>query len=93
MILQQLSLRSDFKLKNFRSFYPHNPTTTANSFIRNNCKSDHNSDFKDSVCWDKGSDYSVLDGEKIYKYTHPGIHFQHHISDFFHALYKENNPG
>ncbi len=91
VIMNTLIQNKDFKLKNFRSFYPPDERDGAGKFVRKNCNSDHNSEFKDDIRWDKGSDYSIIKGKKVVEYAHPGIHFHQHVSDFFYKLYKENH--
>jgi len=51
----------------------------------------HEHEFKDHVSWAHGSDYAFIDGEKTIKNSHPGIHVQEHIAEFFYNLYKEEN--
>lgn len=94
MVMQQLQQLENFKLKNFVPFYPKGSGNQLNIFIKENCTSDHNHEFKDHLCWPSGSDYSVIDYEKKPEMSHPGIHFQHHVAEFFYSLrnqegYKE----
>jgi len=91
MIMEELSRLENFKLKNFVPFYPKTSTDQLNIFIKNTCSSDHNSEFKDSLCWFSGSDYSIIDYKKQPEMSHPGIHFQYHVADFFYNLYRQNN--
>lgn len=88
MIMQELLKLKDFKLKNFVPFYPKDARDQGNIFIEQTCSLDHDSEFKDHICWLKGSDYSVIDYKKQPHMAHPGIHFQYHISDFFYNLYN-----
>jgi hypothetical protein len=53
------------------------------------CKIDHNTEFSNNVCWENGSDYFVRDKERIdYYHSHPGIHFQYHIANFFNQQFE-----
>jgi len=92
-ILEELSKMKDFKLKNFTSFYPPNSEYTGmGQPIIEMCNPDtHEHEFKDHPSWPVGSDYSFIDGTKTLKNSHPGIHIQEHISEFFYNLYKEEN--
>jgi hypothetical protein len=92
-ILEELSQIQNFKLKNFTSFYPPNSEYTGmGQPIMEMCNPDtHEHEFKDHPSWPVGSDYAFIDGEKTFKNSHPGIHTQEHISDFFYNLYKEHN--
>lgn len=89
MIIEQLATLENFKLKNFVPFYPKGSGNQLNFFIKNICNSDHNHELKDNFCWPSGSDYSVIDYEKRPEMSHPGIHFQYHISDFFYNLHNQ----
>lgn len=91
IIMDTLVHNEGFKLKNFRSFYPPDERDGVGIFVRKTCNSDHDSEFKDDVRWHKGSDYSIIKGKKTVAYSHPGIHFHQHVSDFFYKLYKENH--
>jgi hypothetical protein len=91
LIMQELSNLKDFKLKNFRSFFTANNMKRIGSFVYDNCKSYHDSDFKDNLCWHKGSDYSIINYKKTSEMAHPGIHLHYHVSDFFYNLHKENS--
>ena len=87
-IMYQLSNIEDFKLKNFVPFYPRWAPDHLQNFIKSICVLDHDSEFKDHLCWHSGSDYSVIDYKKQPHMSHPGIHFQEHIADFFYNLTK-----
>jgi len=94
IIMEELSKIEDFKLKNFVPFYPEDASDQLNIFIKNTCASDHDSEFKNHFCWPSGSDYSIIDYKKQPEMSHPGIHFQHHVAEFFYSLrnqegYKE----
>ena len=91
MVMEELSRLKDFKLKKFVPFYPKNATDQLNTFIKNTCSLDHNSEFKDDFCWTSGSDYSVINYEKQHQMAHPGIHFQHHVAEFFYNLHIQEN--
>lgn len=86
LVIEELLKIKDFKLKNFTSFFPPNSYEPCNTFVQDSCNSNHDSEFKDSSCWKRGSDYSVVDNKKTSQYAHPGIHFQHHIADLFYNL-------
>jgi len=90
MIMRQLLMLEDFKLKNFVPFYPTNAKDQLDEFIDDTCNSDHNSEFKDHLCWPAASDYSIIDYKKQPHMHHPGIHFQYHIADFFYNLYNKD---
>jgi len=91
MIMEELSRLKDFKLKNFVPFYPKGATDQLNIFIKKTCTSDHNSEFKDHLCWPSGSDYSIIDYKKQPQMSHPGIHSQYHIADFFYNLHNKGS--
>ena len=91
MVMEELSRLEDFKLKNFVPFYPKNATDQLNLFIKNTCIIDHDSEFKDHLCWPSGSDYSIIDYKKQPQMAHPGIHFQYHVSEFFYNLYNQDS--
>lgn len=85
-IMYQLLDIKDFKLKNFVPFYPRHARGHLQHFIKESCVSDHNSDFKDHLCWHDGSDYSVINYKKKPSHCHPGIHYQEHVAEFFYNL-------
>jgi hypothetical protein len=91
MVMEELSRLEDFKLKNFVPFYPKDSSDQLNIFIKNNCTSDHNSEFKDHLSWPSGSDYSIIDYKKQYQMSHPGIHFQQHVAEFFYNLHNQGD--
>ena len=89
MIMNKLVNLKNFKLKNYTPFYL--PDSKARHRGYNlNCILDHGSEFKDSLWWHQGSDYSIINNKKETNNAHPGIHFHHHFSDFFYNLYKKN---
>ena len=92
-VLEELSKIENFKLKKYTSFYPpHSEYTGIGGFILDNCNPDtHEHDLNDHPSWSVGSDYSFIDNKKTFKNSHPGIHTQEHISEFFYNLYKEHN--
>jgi hypothetical protein len=94
-ILEELSKMKDFKLKNYRSFYPPNSELEGmGGFVLQGCDPNtHEHEFKDHPSWLVGSDYAFIDGKKTLKNSHPGIHVQEHISNFFYNLHKENNEN
>jgi len=87
-IMYELLNIKDFKLKNFVPFYPRWAIDHLQNFIKSVCVLDHDSEFKDHLCWHSGSDYSIIDYKKQPHMSHPGIHFQEHIADFFYNLTK-----
>jgi len=92
-ILEELSKMKNFKLKNFKSFYP--PDSNYNgpgSVVDYNCDPNfHEHEFKEHPSWVKGSDYAFIDGKKTFKHSHPGIHVQEHFADFFYNFYNDKN--
>lgn len=93
LIMQELMNLKDFKLKNFSPFIASTTSDTFKEHIEENCGSFHNSEFKDHICWPKGSDYTIINYKKAPKEYHPGIHFQYHLADFFYNLSKQPNPS
>lgn len=91
MIMEQLSKLEGFKLKNFVPFYPKDTSGQLNVFIKNTCILDHSSEFKDNLCWPSGSDYSIIDYKKQPHMSHPGIHFQYHVAEFFYNLHNQED--
>lgn len=94
-ILKELSKMENFKLKNFTSLYPTDSEYAGvGAFVLDTCNPDtHEHEFKDHPSWNKGSDYAFINGEKTLKMSHPGVHVQEHIADFFYNLYKANNEN
>jgi hypothetical protein len=92
-ILEELSKISNFKLKNFTSFYNSNLDYYGpKGFVDSVCNpTTHKHDLKDHPSWYEGSDYCFIDGKKTFKNSHPGIHVQEHFADFFYNLYNEKN--
>ena len=91
MIMEQLSKLEGFKLKNFVPFYPKDTSGQLNVFIKNTCILDHSSEFKDNLCWPSGSNYSIIDYKKQPHMSHPGIHFQYHVAEFFYNLHNQED--
>ena len=89
MIMEELLRLEDFKLKNFVPFYPKSATDQLNIFIKNTCIENHDSEFKNNFSWHSGSDYSIINYEKHPEMSHPGIHFQYHVAEFFYNLYNQ----
>lgn len=85
-ILTELMKLENFKLKNFSPFMLYNEAENLNQYTESLCSSSHNSEFKNHLCWPKGSDYSVVSYKKAPDCAHPGIHFQYHVAEFFHEL-------
>ena len=90
MVMEQLEKLENFKLKNFVPFYPKGSGNQLNFFIKETCTLSHDNKFKDHICWHSGSDYSVIDHKKHPEMSHPGIHFQEHVAEFFYSLYNKN---
>lgn len=93
LILEELSKMKNFKLKNFTLIYPSDLRYPGlGSFVNNNCNANtHEHEFKDHICWENGSDYYFINGEKTFLHSHPGIHIQEHVAEFFYNLHKEHN--
>jgi hypothetical protein len=89
-IMEELKNLKDFKLQNFVSLFPPKSMEEFNSIVSKKCNIDHDSIFKDTFLWESGSDYSIIDYKKTKSKSHPGVHFQHHIADFFHSLYTQD---
>lgn len=92
-VLEELSKMENFKLKNFIPFYPSGSEYKGlGRMMTDTCDiNNHEHEFKDHPSWLVGSDYSFIDGKKTFKNSHPGIHTQEHISDFFYNLRNEHN--
>jgi len=90
LVMKELIKIKDFKLKNFTSIFPLNTRVPIGTLVSSICNSDHQSDFKDHVCWWQGSDYSIINYKKVIQYSHPGIHVQQHFADLFYNLYQKD---
>jgi hypothetical protein len=91
LVMKELLNIEDFKLKNFTSFFPPNSFEDIGDFIKKSCNLNHDSEFKDNICWELGSDYSIIDDKKILGRSHPGIHTHIHVAELFYNLCKRNN--
>ena len=91
LIMEELVKLKDFKLKNFLPFIMFSKSDSFRDNIEKHCDLFHESEFKDHLCWSKGSDYSVINYKKAPKEYHPGIHFHQHVADFFYSRYSQNN--
>jgi hypothetical protein len=91
LIMEELCKIKDFKLKKFKSFFQTYTRQNEDHLIQDSCNLYHESEFKDSLWWRMGSDYAVVNSKKIYNRKHPGVHFQIHVSDFFHTMHNEDN--
>jgi len=91
LILEELINLKDFKLKNFSPFMVSSKSDNFKEHIQKYCDLFHKSEFNDHLCWSKGSDYSIIDYKKAPGEYHPGIHFHHHVADFFYNLYNQDN--
>ena len=86
LIMRKLVTLKNFKLKNFLPFMSKSQPQNLDDYVARRCSSFHNSEFKDSLFWHKGSDYSIVNYKKTLDRAHPGIHFQYHIAEFFYEL-------
>ena len=86
LLMEELVKTKNFKLKNFSSFLSKTQSKNLDEFIATQCSLFHNSEFKDNLCWAKGSDYSIVNYKKAPERAHPGIHVQYHVADFFYEL-------
>ena len=89
-IMNELLKIKNFKLKRFAPLFQSKSWPGFDPNWNNTCISDHGSDFVNDPWWNLGADYSIIDYKKTTKYSHPGIHFHHHVSDLFHDLYKKD---
>ena len=89
-VMDKLSTLKDFQLKRYASFFPTDNFKGVNHFIKDTCFLDHDSEFKDALQWVRGSDYSIVDGNKTNASAHPGIHFQYHVADFFYKIISKD---
>lgn len=89
-IMEELKNLEDFKLQNFVSLFPPKSAEDFNALVVRRCNSEHGSKFKDTLWWNLGSDYSIIDYKKTTDRSHPGIHFQHHIAEFFYNLHSQD---
>lgn len=78
-ILNKLFILKNFELEKYFDWkeIPNN-TENPNDLI-NYCTDNHNSKFYNSELWDKAADRY----HNNLSWTHPGIHYQHHVADFF----------
>jgi hypothetical protein len=91
LVMKELLNIKGFKLKKFTPFIPLNSFEDIGDFVKNSCNLDHDSEFKDNICWELGSDYSIIDDKKTSHSAHPGIHTHIHIAELFYNLRKQNN--
>jgi hypothetical protein len=89
-IMQELSALNNFQLKRYTPFFPKDNIKGVNHFIKDSCSLDHGSEFKDTLQWVRGSDYSIVDGKKTNISAHPGVHMQYHVADFFYNLQNQS---
>lgn len=87
LIMKELMNLKNFKLNNFSFLTQKNGNLINPEEVGMLCDSSHDSEFKDNICWQRGCDYSVVNYEKKTEWAHPGIHFQHHVAEFFYELY------
>lgn len=93
IIMEKLTKIKNFKLKNFLMLLPPNAEETFNFSLPNICSLSHDSEFKNTMYWDKGSDYSIINYKKDRSTAHPGIHFQEHVAELFYNLYRKDNEN
>jgi hypothetical protein len=84
-LIKELLKIENFKLKNYKSLYLPDEKFGYDSFNQI-CNLNHNSEFQNSASWFVGSDYSIINNKKVTNLSHPGIHFHHHVADFFMTL-------
>jgi hypothetical protein len=89
LIMEELGNIEDFKLNNYTPLMLEDGRPMHLEKIGTLCSSDHESEFKDSICWPRGSDYSVVNYKKAPERAHPGIHLQYHVAEFFYNLYDK----
>lgn len=90
LVMKELIKIKDFKLQNFTSIFPPQTKVPIGTFVSSTCNSDHESEFKNDICWWQGSDYSIINYKKVVQYSHPGIHVQQHFADLFYNLYQKD---
>lgn len=86
LIMEELIKSEDFKLKNFKPFFKPNTEYFTNWLDLDDHVLCNESEFKNTLHWDQGTDYGLVDGKKISERAHPGIHFQLHVANFFNNL-------
>lgn len=83
-LLRQLAQVKDFYIKKYVEFEEIKETMYDYNDLVLNCKETHNSEFINEKSWSSGTDIVIKDNKKDKNYHgHPGIHFHHHVSDFF----------
>lgn len=90
LVMKELTKIEDFKLKKFTSIFPPQTDVPIGTLVSSNCNLDHESEFKNDICWWQGSDYSIINYKKVVEYSHPGIHVQQHFADLFYSLYQKD---
>jgi hypothetical protein len=90
LIMEKLQKIEKFKLKNYHSLFPFIESNRPFAQPHADCFSSHESEFKNHPSWIQGTDYTIIDNKIDFSNSHPGIHFQYHIADFFYNLSKEN---
>jgi hypothetical protein len=88
LIINELKNIKNFKLKNFTPFIPVDSNKGIGELVNQDCLDDHNSEFKNDICWHRGADYAIVNRKKNDEVAHPGIHIHQHLSDFFYDLYN-----
>jgi len=86
LIMKLLLNIKDFKLKNFVPFFINDVSKEFDAFVLQSCNLDHESKFINSIWWDKGSDYTMINNKKTNKTSHPGVHSHIHVSDLFYGV-------
>lgn len=83
-ILKTLTNLKDFYLKKYVEFEAIKETMYDYNDIVLLCKENHNSEFKNEIFWNTGTDKVIRNGKSIKEYNgHPGVHFHYHVAEFF----------
>lgn len=90
LLMERLLKIKNFKLKNYTSFFSTGSYRPFDTYVQDRCTLDHNSNYINSIWWNKGSDFVMTDRKKSNIPSHPGIHTHNHVSDFFYDLYNKD---
>jgi len=83
-LLEKLNSIPNFKLEKYKKF-----DNISNNNFEIKCNSNHDNNLFNHKCWSIGSDYFVVNGNKLKDYqSHPGIHYHYHVADFFAKVYN-----
>ena len=88
LILNKLKKIGKFKLKNYYPLFPSIESEHPLAQPHVDCFSFHESEFKHHPSWVQGTDYIIMNNKKDFSMSHPGIHYQYHIADFFYNISK-----